>query len=151
MGRAFAHALRIRMRPASSTISASITPGLSLKSAILAWPRMTASVASMLHCGHSDRVFLGTPVIMCILSRLLSSRPGAQEGLGNSPSGRIALKCVERLHAKFDAARETRAWYWEHGSLTSGVGLLTSGGIIRLRYFTLAVNVAAEVRKFQRQ
>src|SRR5271169_353637 len=96
------------MRPASSTISASITPGLSRNSAILAWPRMTASVASMLHRGHSDRVFLGTPVIMGILSRLLSSRPGAQDGLGNSPLGRIALTSAKSLHAKLDAARKTR-------------------------------------------
>src|SRR5271157_4698614 len=97
------------MRPASSTISASITPGLSLKSVILACPRITASVASMLHSGHSDKVFLGTPVVICILSLLMSSRLGAQDGLGNSPLGRIALKCVERLHATFDAARKTRA------------------------------------------
>src|SRR5271166_7107265 len=97
------------MRPASSTISASITPGLSLKSVILACPQITASVTSMLHSGHSDGVFLGTPVIICILSRLFSSRQGAQEGFGNSPSGRIALKFVERLHATFDAARKTRA------------------------------------------
>src|SRR5271166_251102 len=70
---------------------------------------ITASVTSMLHSGHSDGVFLGTPVIICILSRLFSSRQGAQEGFGNSPSGRIALKFVERLHATFDAARKTRA------------------------------------------
>src|SRR5215467_271596 len=108
-GPCFGQALRIRIRPASSTISASITPGLSLKSLIVACPRITASVDSMLQPGHSERVLLGTPVIICILSLLLSSRPGAQEGLGNSPWGRIAFKLAERLHAVFETALKRRA------------------------------------------
>src|SRR5205807_10039969 len=97
------------MRPASSNISASIIPGLFLKSATLASPRITASAASLLQSGHNERVLRGTPTIICILSRLLSSRPGAQVGHGNSPSGRIALTILETSHAPFDAMRKIRA------------------------------------------
>ena len=59
----------------------------------------------MLHFGHSDKVFLGTPVAICILSRLLSSRPGAQDGLGNSP-GKDRVYVCGKFHATFDAARK---------------------------------------------
>src|SRR5579872_3052893 len=91
------------MRPASSRISASMIPGLSLKSAIAAAPLITASTASLLQCGHSESVLLGTPAAICILSQLLRSGPGAQAGRGDCPLGKIALTFLANDHAAFDA------------------------------------------------
>jgi hypothetical protein len=69
----------------------------------------------MLQSGHSDRVLLGTPIIIRILSLLLRSRLGAQEGLGNSPRGRIAFRLAERLHAAFETALKRRAGVGDMG------------------------------------
>src|SRR5579864_8230576 len=93
------------MRPASSRISASMIPGLSLKSAIVASPLITASTASLLQSGHSESVLLGTPAAICILSQLLGSGPGAQDGRGDCPLGKIALTFLANDHAAFDADR----------------------------------------------
>src|SRR5260370_13466747 len=114
-GPCLSHALRIRMRPASSNICASMIPGLSLKSAIVAWPLTTASAASLLQPGHSDSVFLGTPAAICFLSQLLSSGLGAQVGRGDCPLGKIALTLLANDHAAFDAVRKTRAGWADIG------------------------------------
>src|SRR6202047_2158416 len=116
------------MRPASSSLSASIIPGLSLKSAIVAWPVTTASAASLLQPGHSESVFLGIPAVIWILSQLLSNWPGAQDGRGNCPSGRIALTLLESNHAQFDAARTTWTWLAVMGHLPP-VGGIYKGGM----------------------
>src|ERR1700745_429599 len=121
------------MRPASSNISASIIPGLSLKSAILASPFMTASAASLLQSGHNEGILLGTPVIISVLSQLLSSRPGAQDGYGNPPLGRIALMFLENSQTPFDAARKTRAGRAGIGAFTSGVGFRARRDGLELR------------------
>ena len=92
----------MRMRPASSTISASMIPGLSLKSATLLSPLITPSTASRLHSGHSDRVRLGTPVAIGTLSQLLGSGLGAQDGCGSLPCGKIELMFLAKDHAAFD-------------------------------------------------
>src|SRR5215472_17459880 len=97
----------MRMRPASSNISASIIPGLSRKSATSISPLRTASTASRLHSGHSDKVLLGTPVDIGRRSRCLRSRPGAQLGLGKFPSGKIPLIAFETNHAVLVTARNT--------------------------------------------
>src|SRR6266702_1011841 len=115
------------MRPASSSISASIIPGLSLKSAIVARPVTTASAASLLQPGHSESVFLGIPAVIWILSRLLSNWPGAQDGRGNCPWGRIALTLLENNHARFDAARRTWTWSADMGHLPPVGGYIKSG------------------------
>src|SRR5438270_13757854 len=59
--------------------------------------------------GHSDRVFLGTPVAIRIRSRCFGSRPGAQLGLGKLPSCKTRLRTLEANHAVFDAARKIPA------------------------------------------
>src|SRR5258708_2903766 len=92
----------MRMRPASSTICASMIPGLSLKSATLAARVITASTASRLHSGQSDRVFLGTPLAIGILSQLLGSGPGAQDGCGSLPWGKKKLVVLANDHEAFD-------------------------------------------------
>src|ERR1700722_17722136 len=92
----------MRMRPASSRISASIIPGLSLKSVTLLSPLITLSRASRLHSGQSDRVRLGTPVAIGILSQLLGSGPGAQDGCSSVPCGKIELMFLAKDHAAFD-------------------------------------------------
>src|SRR5215471_7282304 len=108
-GPCLSHAFRMRMRPASSMISASIIPGLSLKSPMLFSPLITASTASLLQSGHNEGTFRGTPVVIGILSQLLSSWRGAQVGRGNSLFGTIALRVFEMSHAPFDTERNTRA------------------------------------------
>src|SRR5580700_10112274 len=90
------------MRPASSTISASMTPGRSLKSARLASPLVTASTASRLQSGQSDRVLRGTPVGIGSLSQLLGSGLGAQDGCRSLPYGKIELMFLAKDHAAFD-------------------------------------------------
>src|SRR5580692_4422878 len=90
------------MRPASSTICASMIPGRSLKSARPASPLITASTASRLQSGQSDRVRLGTPVAIGTLSQLLGSGPGAQDGRGSLPCGKIEFSFLVKDHAAFD-------------------------------------------------
>ena len=92
----------MRMRPASSTISASIIPGLSVKSATLLSPLITLSTASRLHSGQSDKVRLGTRVAIGTLSQLLGSGLGAQDGRGSLPCGKIELTFLAKDHAAFD-------------------------------------------------
>jgi hypothetical protein len=93
----------MRIRPASSTISASIIPGLSLKAAMLLSPLVTLSTASRLHSGQSDRVRLGTPLAIETLSQLLGSGLSAQDGCGGLPFGKIELNFVAKCHAAFDS------------------------------------------------
>src|SRR5580658_1292634 len=92
----------MRMRPASSRISASMIPGRSLKSARLASPLVTASTASRLQSGQSDRVRLGTPVAIGTLSQLLGSGLGAQDGCSSLPCGKIELMFLAKDHVAFD-------------------------------------------------
>src|SRR3984885_1315897 len=92
----------MRMRPASSRISASIIPGLSLKSVTLLSPLITLSTASRLHSGQTERVRLGTPVAIGTLSQLLGSALGAQDGRGSLPCGKIELMFLAKDHAAFD-------------------------------------------------
>src|SRR6516225_2911055 len=96
------------MAPASSMMSASMTPGQSLKSVIVALPAITASAISRLQAGQSDRVFRGTPNTIGVLSQLLSSRRGAHVGNGNSPSGTMRLTKLESHQPVFDSAHRTR-------------------------------------------
>src|SRR6202021_1963612 len=93
---------RMRMRPASSTICASMIPGRSLKSARVASPLITASTASRLQSGHSDRVRRGTPVAIGTLSQLLRSGLGAQDGCGSLWYGKIELMFLAKDHAALD-------------------------------------------------
>src|SRR5207237_3211384 len=74
-----------------SNICASTTPGLSRKSARSISPFSTRSTASRLQSGHSDWVLLGTPTAIGVRSRCFRRRPGAQLGLGKSPSGNKLL------------------------------------------------------------
>src|SRR5580658_11025911 len=92
----------MRMRPASSTICALMIPGRSLKSARVASPLITASTASRLQSGHSDKVRRGTPVAIGTLSQLLRSGLGAQDGCGSLPCGKIELMFLAKDHAAFD-------------------------------------------------
>src|SRR5580658_3874471 len=92
----------MRMRPASSTICALMIPGRSLKSARVASPLITASTASRLQSGHSDKVRRGTPVAIGTLSQLLGSGPGAQDGCGSLPCGKIELMFLAKDHAALD-------------------------------------------------
>src|SRR5947209_383834 len=82
-------ALRIRTRPASSTIQASTTPGRGRKSETLALPVRTASTANRLQCGHRDCVRLGTPSGGPGRSELVASGPGAHVGVGLLRRGNI--------------------------------------------------------------
>src|SRR5262249_7079857 len=93
----------MRIRPASSTISASIIPGLSLNAAMLLSPITTLSTASRLHSGQSDRVRLGTPFTIETLSQLLGSGLNAQDGCGSLPFGKIELRFLAKDHAAFDS------------------------------------------------
>jgi len=97
---AAATAGRMRMRPPSSNISASITPGLSRKSPRSISPFSTPSTASRLQSGHSDWVLLGTPTAIGVRSRSFRSRAGAQFGLGKSPSGNRLLNRFSRVANK---------------------------------------------------
>src|SRR6266852_7876767 len=92
----------MRMRPASSTICASMIPGLSVKSAKLASPLITASSASRLQPGQRERVRRGTPVGIGTLSQLLRSGLGAQDGCGSLPWGKIELMFLAKDHAALD-------------------------------------------------
>jgi len=92
----------MRMRPASSTISAEMIPGLYLKSATLLALLITLSTASRLHSGQRDRVRLGTPAAIGTLSQLLGIVVGAQGGWGSLPSGKIELMFLAKDHAAFD-------------------------------------------------
>src|SRR6266851_471362 len=92
----------MRMRPASSTIWASIIPGRSLNSARVASPLITASAASRLQSGHSDRVRRGTPVAIGTLSQLLGSELGAQDDCGSLPYGKIELMFLTKDHVALD-------------------------------------------------
>jgi hypothetical protein len=55
-----------------------------------------------LHSGQSDRVRLGTPVAIGIRSQLLGRRPGAQDGSGSLPFGKIELMLLAADHKVFD-------------------------------------------------
>src|ERR1700691_1132810 len=101
-GPCFSQDLRMRMRPASSTISASIIPGLSPNSARLDSPLVTLSTASRLHSEQSDRVRRGTPVVIGTLSQLLGCGFGAQDGCVSLPCGKIELMFLARDHAALD-------------------------------------------------
>src|SRR5271165_3168344 len=101
-GPCFSQALRMRMLPASSTISASMIPGRSLKSARLASPLVTASTDSRLQSGQSDKVRRGKPVGIRTLSELLGSGLGAQDGCGSLPCGKIESMFLAKDHAAFD-------------------------------------------------
>jgi len=65
-----------------------------------------ASTASRLQSGQSDRVRLGTPVLIGVRWRFFRSRPGAQLGAGSAPSGRTRLTELAMVHAALDAKRE---------------------------------------------
>jgi hypothetical protein len=71
----------------------------------LASPLITLSTASRLQSGQSDRVRLGTPVAIGIRSQLLGSGPGAQDGCGSLPCGKIELMFLAKDHAAFDIDR----------------------------------------------
>src|SRR6516164_7938598 len=98
------------MRPASSTICASMIPGLSLKSARLLSPLITLSTASRLHSGQSESVRLGIPVVIGTLSQLLGSGLGAQTGCGSLPSGKIEFMFLAKDHAAFDSEMKRAGW-----------------------------------------
>src|SRR5258707_13036919 len=70
---------------------------------------MTASTASRLHSGQSDRVRLGTPVPIGVRWCFFRSRPGAQLGAGSAPSGRTRLTELAMVHAALDVKREGEA------------------------------------------
>jgi len=106
MDHCVSHAFRMRIRPPSSRISASMIPGRSLKPATSLWPLMTASTASRLHSGQSDRVRLGTPVPIGVRWCFFRSRPGAQLGAGSAPSWQNAL--TELAMVQCCAGCETR-------------------------------------------
>src|ERR1700758_2971286 len=93
----------MRMRPASSRISASTVPGRSRKSARLESPLTVASTASRLHSGQRDSVLLGTPSVIGTLSQLFGSGAGAQDGRGKFPAGNIELMFLRKNHAAFDS------------------------------------------------
>src|SRR5580698_6027973 len=103
------------MRPASSMIWASMIPGRSLKSVRLASPFTTPSTASRLQSGQSDRVRLGTPVAIGTLSQLLGSGPGAQDGWGSLPCGKIEFSFLVKDHVAFDTNRVKLATWADMG------------------------------------
>src|SRR5215469_10398151 len=111
----------MRIRPASSTISASITPGEFLKKSKSARRLITAFTASRLQPGHTERVLRGTPAATGIRSLLLSNGPGAQRGFDILPCGKAELIRLEKVQAAFDAAFMTRAVTADMGRVTSGV------------------------------
>src|SRR5215469_13651058 len=88
-------------------------PGLSLKSARLLSPLIRLSTASRLHSGQSDRVRLGTPVVIGTLSQLLGSGLGAQTGCGSLPAGKIEFMFLAMDQAAFDMDRK-RLVVWAH-------------------------------------
>src|SRR5688572_259363 len=99
-----AHVFRIRIRPDSSRMWASITPGSLLKSVTFANPLSTALTASALHRGQSDRVQRGRPNGGLDRSLFLGSGVGAHVGVGLLRSGSARDTARERCQLPFTAA-----------------------------------------------
>src|SRR6266851_3404553 len=68
------HIFRMRTRPASSTISAAMTPGSRLRALMSARPSRTALRVSITQLGQTERVVRGTP-------RGIAERGGRSDGL----------------------------------------------------------------------
>src|SRR5688572_7178736 len=103
-----AHFFRITIRPDSSMICASITPGSVLKSVTFATPWSTALTASALQRGQSDWVRRGTPNAGVDRSRLFGSGAGAHDGVDLWRSGSARDAAPERCQPAF-AAAESKA------------------------------------------